>query len=205
VAIENKDCDIRANNIETSEGGCLFEVDGKKYSINIPGVHNVYNALVAIAVGRELGIDDEKIKKGLESYHSDGIRQNIISIDGYKIINDCYNSSPQSVKASLGVLETLSASRRIAVLGDIKELGSKSEELHREVGKDVNNSKADVLITVGEHAKFMADEARNKEVHVFETTDTCAEFLKGFLKKDDAVLIKASRSMKFETISQSLM
>ena len=109
------------------------------------------------------------------------------------------------MKAALGVLETLSAKRRIAVLGSIGELGEKSEELHRAVGTDVSLSKTDVLITVGEDAKFIANEANKKEVYVFENTKDCADFLKSFLKKDDAVLVKASRFMKFETISQELM
>ena len=206
VGIENKECNFLATDIICSENGSLFRCGGKEYRINLPGVHNIYNALISIAVGTLLGISYEKIYAGVKSYTPDGIRQNIIKLSsGIKLLNDCYNSSPQSVKASLGVLETLSASRRIAVLGDIKELGEKAEELHREVGKDVNNSKTDVLITVGKDAKFIADEAKNKEVYIFETTDECAKFLKGFLKKDDAVLIKASRSMKFETISESLM
>lgn len=206
VGIENKECDFIATDIVCSENGSLFKCDGREYRINLPGVHNIYNALVSIAVGRLLGISYEKIYAGVKSYTPDGIRQNIINLpSGVKLINDCYNSSPQSVKASLGVLETLLASRRIAVLGDIKELGEKSEELHRGVGKDVEASKTDVLITVGKDAKFIASEAKTKEVYTFETTNECAKFLKGFLKKDDAVLIKASRSMKFETISESLM
>ncbi len=206
VGIENSECDFVATDIVSNENGNLFKCDGKEYRINPLGVHNIYNALVAIAVGSLLNLSYEKIYAGLKAYTPDGIRQNIINTDnGYKLINDCYNSSPQSVKAALGVLETVSAKRRIAVLGSIGELGGKSEELHREVGKNVALSKTDVLITAGDDAKFIAEEAGNKEVYVFENTAECSKFLKGFLKKDDAVLIKASRFMKFETISQTLM
>ncbi len=200
LGIENEFCDIIATNVESSESGCIFDVDGKKYSINLPGAHNVYNALVAIAVGREMGIDDEKIKKGLESYHSDGIRQNIISINGYKIINDCYNSSPQSAHAALKVLECVEAKRRIAVLGDIAELGEKTEELLRELGKNVNESDADVLVTVGDASRFIAMEAKGKECYSFPNAEKAAEFLKDFLVCEDAVLIKGSRCMKMEKI-----
>lgn len=200
VGIENKSADICASDIKSSEQGCSFKVDGKNYFINLAGVHNVYNALVAIAVGREMNIDDEKIKTGLESYHSDGIRQNIISINGYKIINDCYNSSPQSVQAALGVLECVEAKRRIAVLGDIAELGDKTEELLRHLGKYVHKSKADVLITVGDVSRFIAAETKGKECYSFPDAVDAAEFLKGFLKDEDAVLIKGSRCMKMEQI-----
>ena len=206
VGIENKECDIIATDIVSNENGSLFKIDGMEYRINPVGVHNIYNALFAVAAGRIMNISYEKIYAGLKSYVPDGIRQNIILTDGgYKLINDCYNSSPQSVKAALGVLDTLSAKRRIAVLGSIGELGEKSEELHRGVGKDVDASSADVLVTLGDDAKFIAAEAKKKEVYVFENTKECIEFLKTFLRKDDAVLVKASRFMKFEEISNSLM
>ena len=205
VGIKNKECKITATDIVSNENGSLFKCDGEEYRINPVGVHNIYNALVAIAVGKMMGLSYEKIYAGLKSYTPDGIRQNIITTQGgYRLINDCYNSSPQSVKAALGVLETLSAKRRIAVLGSIGELGDKSEELHRQVGKDVAKSKADVLLTVGEDAKYIANEANGKEVYVFNTNSECTQFLKGFVKKEDAILVKASRFMKFETIADSL-
>lgn len=200
TGVENKNCDICAEDIETTEKGCSFKVDGKIYFINLAGAHNVYNALAAIAVGRELGIEDEEIKIGLENYHSDGIRQNIIGINGYKIINDCYNSSPQSATAALGVLECVEAKRRIAVLGDIAELGDKTEELLRGLGKNVEKSGTDVLVTVGDVSKFIAMEAKSKECYAFPDAVRAAEFLKGFLKPEDAVLIKGSRCMKMEQI-----
>lgn len=206
VGIENKECNLIAEDITSNEYGSLFKCRGREYRINPVGVHNIYNALIAIAVGEMMGLSYEKIYAGLKSYVPDGIRQNIIKTKGgYKLINDCYNSSPQSVKAALSVLDTLSAKRRIAVLGSIGELGEKSEELHRQVGTDVENSSADVLITLGDDAKFIADEVKKKEVYVFESRNECIEFLKTFVKKDDAILVKASRFMKFEEISNSLM
>ena len=206
VGIENKECNLIAEDITSNEYGSLFKCGGREYRINPVGVHNIYNALIAIAVGEMMGLSYEKIYAGLKSYVPDGIRQNIINTKGgYKLINDCYNSSPQSVKAALSVLDTLSAKRRIAVLGSIGELGEKSEELHRQVGTDVENSSADVLVTLGDDAKFIADEVKKKEVYVFESRNECIEFLKAFVKKDDAILVKASRFMKFEEISNSLM
>jgi len=205
IGIENNKCEILATDIVNSETGSLFKCDGKEYRINTVGGHNIYNALVAIAVGKLMNISYEKIYAGLKSYKPDGIRQNIISVKGYKLINDCYNSSPQSVRAALGVLDTVSAKRKIAVLGSIGELGDKSEELHRKIGHDVSASSSDILVTVGKDAKFIAEDTTGKEVYVFDNTKECIEFLKGFIKKDDAILIKASRFMKFEDISNSLI
>lgn len=204
VGIENTDADLTATDIICDENGSLFKCEGKEYRINPVGVHNVYNALVAIAVGKEMGLSYEKIYAGLKSYKPDGIRQNIISVNGYKIINDCYNSSPQSVKAALSVLDTLSAARRIAVLGSVAELGDKACELHRDMGTYVAESTADILLTVGDDAKYIAECAKGKEVHSFDDVNSCTEFLKNLVRADDAILIKASRCMKFETIAEAL-
>ncbi len=204
IGIENKECDLTAEAIISDEHGSLFMCDSKEYRINPVGVHNIYNALVAIAAGRLMELSYEKIYAGLKSYKPDGIRQNIISANGYKIINDCYNSSPQSVKAALGVLDTVSAKRRIAVLGSIGELGEKSRELHLLTGNYVSDSKTDVLITAGEDAKYIAKASGIKEIYSFDDTLSAGEFLKTIIKKDDAVLIKASRFMKFEKIADIL-
>ncbi len=205
IGIDNKDCDYVATDISTDETGCTFKVNDKAYSINLAGIHNIYNALCAIAVGEMLGLNHSQISDGLALYRADGIRQNIISVNGYKLINDCYNSSPQSLVASLKVLSDVKAKRRIAVLGDIAELGERAEELHRSVGKALKDMCVDVLITVGNHSSFIADEAKNKEHYHFENSDLCAAFLKTFVKKDDALLVKGSRCMKMETISEKLI
>lgn len=204
IGIENDKSDIRAEDIHSDENGTLFKCGGREYRINLPGIHNVYNALAAIAVGMEYSMSYERIYAGLKSYTPDGIRQNIISHKGYKVINDCYNSSPQSVGAALSVLDTVSAKRRIAILGSIGELGDKSEELHRGIGELIKKSKTDVLITAGADAKFIA-ELPDIEKYSFDTTEDAGEFASGFVREGDAVLIKASRFMKFEEISNILL
>lgn len=205
VGIENRECDLVAEAVKSDEHGSLFKCDDREYRINPVGIHNIYNALAAIAAGTMLGLSYERIYSGLRAYKPDGIRQNIVSAKGYKVINDCYNSSPQSVKAALGVLDTVSASRRIAVLGSIGELGDKSEELHRLVGSYVTSSGADILVTVGDDARYIADEANGKEIHTFDDTQKAAEYLKSVVTEGDAVLVKASRFMKFETIADLLI
>jgi len=203
--IENKECDLVATDIISDEHGSLFKCEGKEYRINPVGSHNIYNALAAIATGKILDLSYEKIYAGLKAFVPGGIRQNIVQCKGYKVINDCYNSSPQSVKAALGVLDTVSAKRRIAVLGSIGELGEKSKELHSDVGLYVSQSKADILITVGDDAKYIAQNANCNEIHSFDTAEEAIELLDRIVAKNDAILVKASRFMKFEVISEFLI
>ena len=202
---DSADCDYVAYDIVSDESGSTFKCNNKEYKINLAGIHNIYNALSAIAAGEMLGMSYESICGGLSGYHTDGIRQNIVSAHGYKVINDCYNASPQSMIAELDVLCMVEADRRIAVLGDIAELGANAEAYHREVGAKVASSKVDVLVTVGKDSAFIASEASDKECHAFDTAADAAEFMKGFVKPGDAVLVKASRCMRLEQVSEALI
>lgn len=204
VGIKSDLCRYKAENIRLSESGADFEADGKKYHINVAGGHNIYNALTAIAVGYMMNMTYEEIRAGLESYKSEGIRQNIISYGGIKIINDCYNASPDAMKAEADVLESLAAKRRIAVLGDMAELGEMGAELHGDVGRYLNKKNIDTLVTVGSLARHIAENAKNIPSHCFDDCDGATAFLKSYLSEGDAVLIKASRCMKFERISKAL-
>lgn len=204
VGINNKDADYVAYDIETSEEGTKFKCMGKTYKINLAGVHNVYNALVAICVGEMLGMCYEEIKEGLNSYVQNGIRQNIESVNGYKVFSDCYNASTQSDICAIDVLNTIKSDRKVAILGDIGELGQKAKELHQEVGSYVEKSKTDVLITVGEMSKHMADMVKSKKVYSFDSVDDLLKDIDTIILKGDAILIKASRFMKFERISDYL-
>lgn len=205
IGVENSECDYIAHDIYGDENGSRFACNGKNYCINLAGGHNIYNALTAIAVGELMGLDYEQISAGLADYHTDGIRQNIIAVNGYKVINDCYNASPQSVIAELDVLDSVEAVRRIAVLGDMAELGELSDELHAQVGKAVAQKNTDVLICAGNLAKGIARAAVGVESYCFDTSKEAAEFVKDFVRTGDAVLIKASRCMHFENISEKII
>ena len=124
-----------------------------------------------------------------------------------KIINDYYNASLDSMKASLGVLKNINATRKIAILGDMLELGEYSEKLHREVGSEAAKDEVDVLCTVGRLAKDIAKEAitlGTKEVYSFDTNEECIEKLKQIINKGDCILLKASNRMRFGDISNFL-
>lgn len=211
VGINSGKNNIVAKDVKPDDEGITFRVDNEEYRINIIGVHNVYNALVGIAVGRCIGIDDHTIKKGLEKFRSDGIRQNILKLKKCTIINDCYNASPQSVCAALEVLKSISKeNRKIAVLGDMKELGEKSANYHFEVGAYASQKKtADVLVLIGEHSQHIADGAisyglSSENVHIFKTNDEIIEFLKSFMEFGDNLLVKGSRAMKLEVVAEEL-
>lgn len=209
IGINNTDCDVTATDIHQSEDGIRFLICGKEFSIPLPGIHNVYNALCAYVLGKLLDISDEDIQKGFSAFESDGIRQTIIKKDTYTIINDCYNSNPQSAKSSLDILKSLPAKRKIAVLGDMKELGEKSAALHKEVGEYAIDSGADVIIALGEEAKAIIEGARKKskknvEFFHFDTTDEIVSHIKATVMEGDLYLIKGSHSMHMEKISELL-
>lgn len=184
-----------------------IDIDNKEYTVEVPvaGEHFIYNSLCAIAIGRELNIDIDKIIHGIESFELTSKRNEIFKKNGLIIINDYYNASYDSMKASLEVLSKVNANRRVAILGDMLELGEFAQKLHKKVGEEVTKNKIDVLITVGKLAQDIADEARRKgtkEVFSFNTNTECINNLKEIIRAGDAVLLKASNRMNFGEISE---
>lgn len=206
--IENKECDIVAKDIKEENETTIFKIDDEEYKINVLGVHNVYNALSAISVGRLLSADNSRIKEGLLSFKPDGIRQNIVKKDGYTFVIDCYNAAPDSMIASLNVLSKLSGKRKIAVFGSVAELGDIRDELLYEVGKKASECDLYELITLSSDAlsinKGAKDNGFLREKN-FSTNSEILEYLKSIIKKDDVVLIKGSRKYKMEEISEGLV
>lgn len=207
--INNPDCAVRASDISEENGETEFTVHFKDGSIRakIPtvGVHNVYDALAAFAVGLEAGLSPEEITAGLMDYLPSGMRQRIKTVKNMTIIEDCYNASPDSQKAALRVLSNTKANRKIAVLGDMLELGDYSETAHREVGAFAAECKLDALYTLGEQAKWIADAAGKLKVRKsFTESEALFRALYADLGAGDAVLFKASRGMHLEDIINKL-
>lgn len=208
--IENKDCDLVAENIKNRGiEGTRFNVnvEGKDYEIyvRIPGVHNVYNALAAIAVGRHYGISMEEITDGIREFLLTNMRMEIKKYNGIVVIDDCYNASPDSIRAAVRVLGSVKASRKVAILGDVLEMGGFAEKALYEVGTGIEN--IDVLITVGNNAHFIAKGAEFaglKNIIRFDSVDEAIEFLPDFIEDGDNILVKASRGMHFERIVEKL-
>ena len=197
--------DCFAENIKNNgEGGvsCTLCFDGKRLDVTIPaiGSYMVSNALAAVAVGRLLGLSDEQLKNGVEAYKTVGSRANVINANGIRIIDDCYNANPTSVKASLDTLMNFGG-RKVAVLGDMKELGSNELSLHFDTGAYAKEIGVDSVIAVGPLAKELA---RGADGEWFESIDALKEKLGSLVKEGDTVLVKASHSMQFEKIVEFL-
>ncbi len=208
--IKNKECDLTAENIQNlGIDGTKFSifVDGRNYEIyiKIPGVHNVYNALAAIAIGRHYGVPMEDIAEGIREFSLTNMRMEIKNFKDIVVIDDCYNASPDSIRAALKVLSEIRAERKIAVLGDVLEMGGFAEKEMYELGTEISD--IDVLVTVGDTAKFIAKGAElagNEQIYSFKTVPEAIEFLDGFVLKGDNILVKASRGMHFEQIVDAL-
>lgn len=214
-----KEADFQAKDIQTGPENVSFILktgSGKiKINLQLPGEHNVYNALAAAAASAVLGLSLEAIKKGLENFAPSKKRMEIIETEKFKIINDTYNASPDSVKAALKVLAAQKNfmgklnPRRIAVLGDMLELGRFSQAAHRQIGEFLAELGINILIAVGENSFYINQGALNagmpvKNMEHFKTNKDAADYLKRILRKGDVVLVKGSRAMKMEEIVEFL-
>lgn len=204
--ITNKNCDIVAENIENlGMDGTRFtaKIDGKNHEffVKIPGEHNIYNALAAILAGLYYDIPICDIAAGIREFLPTAMRLEIQEIGGVTLINDCYNASPDSIRAAVKVLKDTMGGRRVAVLGDVLEMGEFAKNEMYEVGKSLLG--IDALICVGENSRYMSEGASSvgiTENHYFKNNADAIKFLDDFLEDGDNVLVKASRGMHFEEI-----
>ncbi len=202
--------DFRAVNITHDDTSTTYTLvaGGKEVDVTIPllGNHNVVDSVVAMAIAAHMGIEAEAAAAALSKFS--GQRQNILTADqGFKIIDDTYNASPISMESQLVVLNEMKTSgRRVAVLGDMFELGDDSAEHHARVGRFMKSLSIDILVTVGELSKNISDAADDGriEIHHFTTNDEAANYLKDNLFDGDTVLFKASHGMHFENIVETL-
>ena len=209
--IENNS-EVMGQDIKMKEESSEFTAvtDSKETKIKVPvgGKHFVYNALCAMTVGKVLNISIDKIQYGIESFELTKKRMDIKKLkNGAIIINDAYNASFESMKVSLEFLANHTGERKIAVLGDMFELGEYSEKLHRKVGKEVVKNNIDMLICAGENAKYIIEEAKKSgkiETYFMHNNEEIAEKLSQELRNGDVVLVKASNGMKFFEICQKV-
>ena len=206
--------DLNAKNIKLESSNSKFDLklNGKEETINVPvgGEHFILNSLCAAMVGKVLKIDNQKIKEGIESFELTKKRMDITELEnGVKVINDAYNASLESMKASLGVLSEFKENRKIAILGDMFELGKYSKELHKKVGEEVIKNKIDILICSGTNSKYIIEKAREKmkdeNVYYLENKEEILEVLKEVIKPGDVVLLKASNGMKFYELAERMI
>lgn len=170
-----------------------------------PGIHMISNALAGASVGFKLGLTKEEIKTGIENLPSISGRNNIITANKVMILDDCYNANPISMKAAIDVL-TMAVGRKVAVLGNMGELGSDEMELHREVGAYAAAKGLDLVCAIGELAKGIAEGCAGSDTIGlwFETKSDFLAQMKDIIKDNDNVLVKASHGMNFPEIVEAL-
>lgn len=207
----NAPADFKAQDISEQGGATTFSVSyfGKRQGIEIPaaGIHNVYNALAAFAVAVILKLDSKKAAAKLNEYTPAGMRQRIKKVGSITVIEDCYNASPDSMAAALKTLAGMGCGKKIAVLGDMLELGSYSEKAHSDVGKAAAACGIDCLLAVGQETKHTVKAAREaglSDSWHFDTKEQLQNFLFDKAQSGDCVLFKASRRVKLEDIMTSI-
>jgi UDP-N-acetylmuramoyl-tripeptide--D-alanyl-D-alanine ligase len=204
----------RAEKIRLDKNGVTFQVEAPKkefcgeYRINLLGRHQVTNALFAIAVSEELGLGRAEIQRGLAECLPPKMRLQLWEDGGVRVLDDCYNANADSVIAALETLCALPLQgRRVAVLGDMNELGAHSEAAHAEAGKRAAELGVGQLFAVGKMAPVMAKAARDaglNRVIEFADVEAAMKVVKQFLKTGDVVLLKASRASRLERIAETL-
>ncbi|HAT4245445.1 TPA: UDP-N-acetylmuramoyl-tripeptide--D-alanyl-D-alanine ligase [Clostridium perfringens] len=200
--------EIGAKNIALEELSSKFTVyDGEKeeeFSLDMPGEHNISNLILGIAIAKELGVSFEEMKRGLKNIEATSMRLELIKKDGFAILNDCYNSSPVAVKSAIDVMKNIEGKRRIAVLGTMRELGHKSEEAHMEIGKYAKENGIEKVLCFGDFSENIK-EGYGEGCTVYENKEELIKDLLNIICEGDIILVKASRSLKFEEITKALL
>ncbi|NLN76675.1 MAG: UDP-N-acetylmuramoyl-tripeptide--D-alanyl-D-alanine ligase [Armatimonadetes bacterium] len=213
---EGPNATVRATSMEIDPAGCCsFNVATPLGSfdvhIPVPGEHNIKDALAAIAVGEVLGIDHESIRSALAGFKAPEKRSKIVpSRKGFVVIDDTYNAGPASVKSALKTLSMMQGGRRIAILGDMLELGEYATQAHIEIGRIVQSLGIDMLIVVGEHAKLIAKGALEAGLPIeaiceYEDSLQAAKEIPAAVRENDVALVKGSRALKMERIVEELI
>ncbi len=206
--------DLNAENIILEEARSKFtcKLKGEQKNIQVPkgGEHFVLNSLCAAIVGEELQIDPEKIANGIAGFELTRKRMDITELEnGVKIINDAYNASLESMSASLKFLSEFKDGRKIAILGDMLELGDFANEIHEKVGEEIVKRNIDILICNGENAKNIAKKAKekmnSKNIYYLEKKEEIITLLEKIVKPKDIILVKASNGMRFYELAERMI
>lgn len=201
---------VRAEDLEMSAEAVHFRVGGVRFESRLAGRHAVANILAALAVARAFGLDLERLREAVAGFEPRHMRGRRFLHQGVTILDDCYNSNPEAVRAMLETLSAIPARRRIAVLGEMLELGRWSEALHRRTGRAVVECGTDLLVGIRGAARFLVAEALRSGMpagaaYFFEDPSEAGRFLRGVLKEGDAVLFKGSRAVAVEKALEQVL
>lgn len=210
-AIDDQSADFTVTDIAEQGSTTTFTVHHSAFTqpVTIPtvGIHNVYNALAAMAVGYVTGVDPAAAASALANYVPAGMRQNLVQVGGVQVIEDCYNASPDSMRAALQTLGKLPVRRRYAVLGAMLELGDYAKEAHTQVGKMAAENGIDGVLAYGADAAYIVEAAKQaglENARLFDTKEALAQSLAQQVQPGDGVLFKGSRGMHLEDVMHTV-
>lgn len=210
-AIDDQSADFTATDIAEQGSTTTFTVHHSTFTrpVTIPtvGIHNVYNALAAMAVGYVTGVDPAAAASALANYVPAGMRQNLVQVGGVQVIEDCYNASPDSMRAALQTLGKLPVLRRYAVLGAMLELGDYAKEAHTQVGKMAAENGIDGVLAYGADAAYIVEAAKQaglENARLFDAKEALAQSLAQQVQPGDGVLFKGSRGMHLEDVMHTV-
>lgn len=210
-AIDDQSADFTATDIAEQGSTTTFTVHHSTFNqpVTIPtvGIHNVYNALAAMAVGYVTGVNPAAAASALANYVPAGMRQNLVQVGGVQVIEDCYNASPDSMRAALQTLGKLPVHRRYAVLGAMLELGDYAKEAHTQVGKMAAENGIDGVLAYGADAAYIVEAAKQaglENARLFDTKEALVQSLAQQVQPGDGVLFKGSRGMHLENVMHTV-
>ena len=198
-----EDAEVRAENVELSGNGARFRCLGVDFECPLAGRHGVSNVLAGIATARALDIAPERLRDAVRSLTIGRMRGETLEYNNVTVINDCYNANPEAMRSMIELLRETPARRRIAVLGEMLELGREAEALHRNIGQFAAEQGVDALVGVRGAARFMVDEAvksgmSDSAAQFFDSPEEAGDFVREFVRPGDAVLFKGSRGVQVE-------
>jgi len=208
----NSTNDLFANDVRCDANGTHFFLNNSRREVYVPmlGRHTAANALAAIAVARRMGLTEEQIIESLAEARGPEMRLQLQDIAGISLLNDAYNANPNSMRAALETVSSLEPKgRRVAVLGDMRELGKSSERYHREIGQFAATCKLELLACVGQQAALIAEAAQaagmpTGAIGRFPDARAAANAVPDWLRDGDLILLKASRSIHLELVAQAI-
>lgn len=208
----NPSNDLFATDIVCTLEGTSFSINRRNARVTVPhlGRHAAVNALAAIAVGRARGLPEEAIVESLAGADQPEMRLQVQRFGAVTVLNDAYNANPNSMRAAIETLSELSwPGRRVAILGDMREMGDSAEAYHREIGSLVaSTANISALVCVGSDSHFMADASTKRfdpsQLSVFADAATAARAIPNLLQEGDLVLLKASRGVRLERVAEAI-
>lgn len=201
--------DVLIRPIQSDETGNTFSIGEYAYSINLIGKHQIYNASIAITIAGLLGMNYLDIVKGLKNIQLTSMRMELMHLNSFDILNDCYKSNPQSLISCIETVYSMKGYKnKILILSDMLELGDQEEKLHFNIGEKIDKTKIDYVICVGKLAKEIYNGAnRNFNINnlfYFDNKDDVVKKVKELISKDTLIMVKGSRGMKLEEIIEKL-